>query len=271
MDDGVPLLVFDKFGPHLEDATLLELQLQLAIPSNLALNQIGLDNPEELKKLFYRSKVDNSKLYEQLFAVWEVYCTDESLKEVHHAWHTNKCESMNQFITKFVSKSYHLCRTIVGKGCTYLVVSLDSIGYKEYYRTLYQVLKLDYDDTILLGHHVMQDQQKVQKNDYAKLPAVRRRQAAQRAIKIRENIRKVLQDKKAGKSYGSGINDPSKKENSDSGTKVLSKAKRMKTKICPSCKKVGHIRKNHRDCTFSTYSAKKDKGKFDLKNVVVSM
>jgi hypothetical protein len=40
-----------------------------------------------------------------------------------------------------------------------------------------------------------------QKKNYAQLPAVGRRQAAQRAIKIRENIQKVLQDKKAGKSY----------------------------------------------------------------------
>jgi hypothetical protein len=38
-----------------------------------------------------------------------------------------------------------------------------------------------------------------------KLPDVQRIQAAKQAIKIR----KLLQDKKAGKSYGSGINNPS--------------------------------------------------------------
>jgi hypothetical protein len=39
------------------------------------------DNPEELKNIYYRSKVENAKLYQQLFAIWEVYCTDKSLKE----------------------------------------------------------------------------------------------------------------------------------------------------------------------------------------------
>jgi hypothetical protein len=161
-------------------------------------------------------------------------------------------------LAKDIRKSYHLCRTIVGRARTYLAVSLDSIGYEEYYRTLFRLLDLDYDETIMHGHHEFLDKQKIRKTSWAKLPAVRRRHAAQRAIKIRENIRKVLQDKKAGKSYGSGINDPSKKD-------------RCKEKICPACKKVGHIRKNHRDCTFSTYSKKKEKGEFGLENVVQPM
>jgi hypothetical protein len=107
-------------------------------------------------------------------------------------------------------------------------------------------------------HHKFQDKQKIRKMSNTKLPAVWRRQAAQRAIKIRENIRKVLQDKKDGKSYGSGIKDPSKKEECE-------------TKIYPSCKKVGYLQKNHRNCTFSTYSEKKKKENFGLENVVRPM
>ena len=75
------------------------------------------------------------------------------MKEVHHEWHTHKCESMNQFITKFVWKSTSLCRTIVGKGHTFLTVSIDSIGYEDYYRALFEVLNLEYDDSILGEHH----------------------------------------------------------------------------------------------------------------------
>ena len=88
------------------------------------------DNPEELKKLHYRCKVKDDVLYQQLREIWDVYCTDVALKDVHHCWHTNKCESMNQFITKFIHKNTHLCRTIVGKARTYVAVSIDSIGYK---------------------------------------------------------------------------------------------------------------------------------------------
>jgi hypothetical protein len=130
------------------------------------------DKPEELKKLYYRCKVKNAKLYQQLFDIWEVYCTDVSLKEVHHSWHTNECESMNQFITKYIQKPFHLCRTIIGQAHTYLAVSLDSRRYEEYYQMLFQLLNLDYDETIMCRHHKFQDKQKIRKMSNTKLPAV---------------------------------------------------------------------------------------------------
>jgi hypothetical protein len=222
------------------------------------------DKPEELKKLHYRSKEKNPKLYQQLLTIWEVYGTDEALKEVHHEWHTNKCESMNMFITKFVRKTSHLCMTIVGKSRTYLAVSIDSLGYEEYYRTLLPLLNLDYDDTVMNTHHVRLDKLKMRKAIYDKLPAVKRRNATARAIRIRENFRKLIQDKKAGKTYGSGINDPSKKEEQGAGE--------TKQKLpCKHCGKLGHSMKTHRDCTFSTYRVRKKKGKLRQKNVTVPM
>jgi hypothetical protein len=222
------------------------------------------DDPEELKKLYYRSKEKDSLLYEQLKEIWEVYCTDDALKEVHHEWHTNKCESMNQFITKFVRKSTYLCRTIVGKGRTFLAVGIDSIGYEDYYRALFDLLGLEYDETILNDHHQRLDKNKVRKRKYDVQPEVRRRQAAGRAVKIREKIRKLFEDKKAGKSYGSGMNDPSKKE---------AKAGSKNTNICEFCKKVGHSRKSSKKCLFTTWKPKKAKpkakpGKFGHPSVV---
>jgi hypothetical protein len=218
------------------------------------------DNPEELKKLFYRCKEKDSLLYQQLFDIWEVYCTDDALKEVHHEWHTNKCESMNQFISKFVRKSTYLCRTIVGKGRTYLAVSLDSIGYVKYYRALFELLNLEYADDILNRHHLRLDKDKIRKRKYDVQPEVRRRQAAGRAIKIREKIRKLHEDKKEGKSYGSGMNDPSKKEDKNG---------KKNTNICEHCKQVGHSRRSSKKCLLSTWKPKKKKsGKFRQANVV---
>jgi hypothetical protein len=90
-----------------------------------------------------------------------MYGSDSLLKEVHHAWHTNKCESMNQFIAKFIRKSGHLCMTIVGRARTYLVVSINSLGYEEYYRTLFPLLNLEYDKTVLNTHPVRLDKEKI--------------------------------------------------------------------------------------------------------------
>jgi hypothetical protein len=89
---------------------------------------------------------------------------------------------MNQFIAKFIRKSGHLCRTIVGRARTYLAVSIDSIGYEEYYRTLFPLLNLDYDQKILNTHHVGLDKEKIGKKHWSNLPAVKRRSAAVRAL-----------------------------------------------------------------------------------------
>ena len=82
---------------------------------------------------------------------------------------------------------------------------------------------------------------------------MRRRQAAGRAVKIREKIKKLFADKKEGKSYESGMNDPSKKEN---------KSKKVNTSICQFCQKVGHSRKSSKECTFTTWKPKIKSGKF---------
>jgi hypothetical protein len=122
------------------------------------------DNPEKLKKLHYQCKVEHNELYEQLLAIWQVYCTNKMLKDIHHSWNTNKCESMNQFIAKFIHKSQHLCCTIMGRARTYLAVLINSIGYKQYYRTLFELLDLDYNKNILLNYHQQLDSNKIEKD-----------------------------------------------------------------------------------------------------------
>ncbi len=111
------------------------------------------DNPKALKKFFYHCKVKDVALYQQIMGIWNTYCLDEALLDLHHEWHTNKCESLNQFVTKFILKSKHLCRTIVGQAPTNLAVGLASIGYENYYRTLFNLLGVSYNQVILLLHH----------------------------------------------------------------------------------------------------------------------
>ena len=224
------------------------------------------DRPEELNKLHYRSKEEHPELYAQLLEIFETYCSDEALKDVHHLWHTNKCESINAFISKFVPKTKHLCRTIVGKARTYLAISLDSIGYEEYYRTLFDLLGLDYDEEIMRSMHRRMDKKKMNRTDYILRPEVRKQSAIARAVKIRENIRREYSDKKAGKTYASGCNDPSVKADEGEGEKGCT-TKKGKV-ICPFCQKVGHKTKRSKYCTYTTAKPATKKGKFSHLNVV---
>jgi hypothetical protein len=75
---------------------------------------------------------------------------------------------MNQFITKFICKSYYLCHTIVGRAYTYGAIYINSIEYKEYYQTLCNLLDLDYDNGIMLTHHQRLDKEKKWRKKYFK-------------------------------------------------------------------------------------------------------
>jgi hypothetical protein len=212
------------------------------------------DNPEELKKLFYRDRVKDNALYVQILEIWNTYCSDAALREIHHLWHTNKCEYMNKFISKFVHKTMHLCMTIVGRARTYLAVSLDSVGYEEYYRTLFGILGLHYDETICGESHRRLDSKKLYEQAYNKRPEVRRAKCTTRAIKIREGMRKAILDKKKGYCYESGMNAPKSAKNAKK-----EKKEQVEPNQCRWCFKFGHTRRAHRDCGKTTFVKKKSK------------
>ena len=69
------------------------------------------------------------ELYNKIKEVTAPYFTKESLKEIHHSYSTNKCESLNYVVTKFLPKDKHLQGTICAKGCVYLAVAINSDGF----------------------------------------------------------------------------------------------------------------------------------------------
>jgi hypothetical protein len=42
------------------------------------------DNPKALKKLHYFCKIKDAALYQQILTIWESYCSDEALHDLHH-------------------------------------------------------------------------------------------------------------------------------------------------------------------------------------------
>jgi hypothetical protein len=138
---------------------------------------------------------------------------------------------------------------IMERACT---VSINSLGYKEYNQTLLPLLNLDYNGNIMNTHHVSLDKSKIPKKIWSELPAVKQRNVAVHALRIRENFRKLIKDKKAGKSSRSSINDPSK---NDGESETKSKLP------CKHCGKIGHTMRTHRYCTLSTYKEKSKGGK----------
>jgi hypothetical protein len=96
------------------------------------------DDERKKKALKYRCKVKHALLYEQMKAIHNTY-TDVwwNLQEIYHEFHSNKCESLNGFRTKFLleHKHKHYCWSIINRARTYLAVrkvlfcTMDYIGY----------------------------------------------------------------------------------------------------------------------------------------------
>ena len=77
--------------------------------------QCGGDKRKE-SALFYRDKQRDHDLYLQMKYIHEQFTTDEALKQIHHGYNANRCESLNRFISKFVCKDGYRCRTICSKA-----------------------------------------------------------------------------------------------------------------------------------------------------------
>jgi ribosomal protein L32 len=74
--------------------------------------------------------------------------------------------------------------------------------------------------------------------------------ASARAVKIRKQMKAVIEDKKAGKTYKAGMNAPKGEE------KVDTKKSKGPPVPCKHCGNFGHVKRSHRLCGKTTYKPK---------------
>ena len=70
------------------------------------------------KQLKYRDKIKDAKLYLQIRNIHDKFCTEEWLMDLWHDVNSNKCESLNGFLTKFIPKKNFFCRSTAISGRT---------------------------------------------------------------------------------------------------------------------------------------------------------
>jgi hypothetical protein len=102
--------------------------------------------------LKYRSKTTHAKLYEQCKTHHDKFTSEEALRDMYHEFHSNKCESLNGNITKYVPKHKVYCRTLTNKGRTHTAIGVDSLGYVTYYQRLFVLLGLEETPTTTANH-----------------------------------------------------------------------------------------------------------------------
>jgi hypothetical protein len=139
--------------------------------------------------------------------IHDIYTEPDNLRDIWHEVHSNKCESLNGFITKFLPKHKHYCRTIVNRGRSYLAIGIDSVGYQKYYRILWKMLCLE-PSTTVIEHHRRLDQIRLTMKVYHASPEAKKKRKHIMNNKLREAAEKLIKDKKEGKNYGTNLAGP---------------------------------------------------------------
>ena len=180
------------------------------------------------------------------------------MRRVFHEWSTNKTEQIHSLVTNvFLPKRSYYCRTICGRARTHLAVSIDSLGYYEYYRRLYLELGL-FMSTITEVFYKQQDKRRETDKKYANNPERRKLRAEHRLENINEEWRREVIDKQNGNTYRSGMIAPgqttpssSEKEGSSDGPVVDGgvMVNENSRSCCKACGNYGHQRRSSRLCT----------------------
>ena len=200
----------------------------------------------------YKSKTEDAELYNQCVEIHDKLTSDEGLRDMYHPYDTNKCESMNKFITNFVPKHTYFAKTVNWQGRVYLAIGIDSIGYEKYFETLFQKLSLTMTKE---NRRMFQrlDNRRTKNYEYHQQAHVKHKLATMRHSKIIEELKKEKTDYLRGKTYRSGMSAPG--EEGFVATRTPS--------FCPWCKGKGHKTKSSKKCRFSI---KTDSEFYDVKN-----
>ena len=110
---------------------------------------IGGDQTEEEGRelgLRFRCKERNKDLYVFLKRHHEKFMEDSKLVQLWHRYDTNNVEGFNKFLTKFLPKDKTYCQTIENKTRTMVAIGLQSIGYRQFYRRVFEGAEIEADE-----------------------------------------------------------------------------------------------------------------------------
>jgi hypothetical protein len=200
-------------------------------------------------------------LYKQCVEIHEAYTTEQGLRELKHLYDTNKCESMNKFVTKFVPQASNFSGTRKWERRVMYAVGVDSLGYRGYHHRVYLALGLEVRDSNLDLWDKL-DHKNEWRKDYSERPDFRHKMAPlSRLSKLMEELKKEKEDNLKGRQYASGMAAPM------GGGESLNKGEKVPSSKahCSYCHNKGHKTKKSRLCLFSTLP---NSVHFDTENTV---
>jgi hypothetical protein len=188
--------------------------------------------------------------------VKEKFLSTKRLRRCFHKFCNNKTEQIHGFIVNvFLPKRTYYCRTICGRARTYVAVSVDSLGFEEYYKQLYLELGITMSPVSRLYYRQVDRRRKADQT-YAKSFERKKKRAMQKLETINEAWRIETVDKRKGHTYQSGMAGPTVVGATDE-TEVVGEEGDVvvaSRPFCRACGNYGHQRRTSRLCTQNTRS-----------------
>ena len=194
---------------------------------------------EELveNRLRFRCKTKDAKLYLFMKKHHEQFMEDTKLRQLFHQWDTNAVEGFNKFLTKFLPKDRTFCKTNENKRRALLAAALQSIGYRQFYKRVFQLtgIKLLEEDMTNLFLR-SEDAGKLWRRAHRRKQTVKIKRMRMHYKKLRDGVAKLKKDNRKDLSYGSGMMGPGAAGEVE-----------VRQKTC-KCGSTQHFRTTHKDC-----------------------
>jgi hypothetical protein len=191
------------------------------------------------KKGKFRVKLKNEKEYHQQLKMKKKYLSTVRMRRCYHEFCNNKTEQLHGFVVNvFLPKRSYFCRTICGRARTYLAMSIDSLGFEEYYKQLSAALGMTMSSATE-RYFQQHDQKRILDQNYANRPERRTKRAKRKLEEIQKAWKIEIDDKAKGHTYRSRMAAPTVE-----GIEVSTNegAEESSTPFCKACGNYGHQR-----------------------------
>jgi hypothetical protein len=223
----------------------------------------ALSDEEKKKSVkYYRSKKNDSELYELLKTSIERFCTHDKLLDMAHTLDTNMNEAFNQICTWFAPKN----KVFSGSGSLpnriAFAVGINSLGIQGFFTRLFKKMGIPMAKNVAY-YLKSKEKHRVKRLEKLKTPAAKLHKNKRKLALLSENTKlaKKERHKRAG-TYKKGMNLDDPFDEEAAAAAAAEKAKKKKKKKdesvhCEYCGRNDHVQRRSKKCLAPKETVKK--------------
>ena len=200
-DEDDDLVFFKNIGMHTTEG----LERMVFETTDLeALKEKEANLKDKKANAYFRCKIKDARLYEQIRQIIAPYLSDDKLRMLHHLWSTQLNEAMNNSVGAYASKTKNYCRTLSLQTRVAIAAGVMCVGYLELWTRIFNEVGLNMDNVFASSLRA-RDKKKYNKDTGQKSKKGKVRRRKDFMVKFGTMQQEQQADAKTGKTYGSGV------------------------------------------------------------------